>query len=104
MRQLFPYSHLEDQPDVGPGKDFTPTQKARVIEENRKRNGGIVKSDAPNDPYQALRQPQKSRKGATPSPDEWQIDHNIPKDKGGSNSYKNARVLSRYQNRQKSNQ
>lgn len=40
-------------------------------------------------------------KGVTPSPDEWQIDHIIPKKAGGTNSYSNAQVLSRFENRLK---
>jgi 5-methylcytosine-specific restriction endonuclease McrA len=48
-----------------------------------------------------LSKPQKSQKGITPSPDEWQIDHIESRDSGGSNSYSNAQVLSRKENREK---
>ena len=65
-----------------------------------KQNGGVVKSDQTG---QILTKPQKSKKGVTPDPNEWQIDHVISRDKGGTNSYSNTQVLSRKENREKSN-
>lgn len=50
-----------------------------------------------------LVKPSKSKKGVTPPENEWQIDHIDPKDNGGSNSYSNAQVLSRKENRAKWN-
>jgi len=94
---------LEDPPDVGPGKDFTAAQKKRIIEENKKMNNGQVKSDDQNDVAGSdLVKPSKSKKGVTPPENEWQIDHIDAKANGGSNSYSNAQVLSRKQNRMKS--
>lgn len=63
-----------------------------------KNNGGVVKSDLSG---VELVQPQKSTKGVTPSPYEWQIDHIKAKNNGGTNSYSNAQVLSRQENRLK---
>ena len=94
-----PYAHILDGKKVGPGKNFTASQKQKIIEANRKNNEGVVRSDTSGT---VLTQPQKSMKGVTPSPNEWQIDHIQPKSKGGSNSFANAQVLSREENRLKS--
>lgn len=102
-RTTNPYAYLEDGPNVGEGKNFTAAQKQKMLEENMKRNGGVVKSDNPNDYFETLTKPQKSQKGVTPSPDEWQFDHIIPKDKGGTNSYSNCQIVSRKFNREKWN-
>ena len=93
-----PYANLTDPPNVGPGKDFSAAQKAQIIRQNRRMNGGVVRSDMSG---VELTRPQKSMKGVTPSPLEWQIDHIIPKSAGGTNSYANAQVLSRLENRVK---
>ena len=93
-----PYSQLQDSKSVGTGKNFTKTQKENIISENMKKNGGVVKSDASG---QVLTKPQKSKSGVKPNQNEWQIDHITSKKKGGSNSYSNAQVLSRKENRDK---
>ncbi|HGM2352078.1 TPA: polymorphic toxin-type HINT domain-containing protein [Neisseria gonorrhoeae] len=95
-----PYGNLSDNKSVGEGKKFTPAQKKAIIQENMNRNGGVVKSDQSGE---VLVRPKKSQKGITPPSNEWQIDHVQAKSKGGSNSYKNAQVLSRRENTKKSN-
>ena len=71
-----------------------------MIQENMKNNGGVVKSDLSGE---VLVKPSKSQRGVTPPQNEWQIEHIDPRDKGGSNSYSNAQVLSRKENRDKWN-
>ena len=69
-------------------------------------NGGQLKSDLSG---LVLISPGKSLPGVTPPANEAQIDHIIPKNpsssnvNSGSNSYSNAQVLSRQENRLKSN-
>ncbi|WP_110955881.1 hypothetical protein [Anaerosinus massiliensis] len=96
-----PYSHIPDSPSVGPGKKFTKAQKEKIIQDNMKKNGGVVRSDQSG---AELVRPQKSQKGVKPDSNEWQIDHIDARSKGGSNSNSNsnAQVLSREENRAKS--
>lgn len=101
-----PYSHLEDPASVKPGGNFTPAQKRAIYEENMRRNNGVLRAD---DTGEALVMPQKSQRGVTPPRNEAQIDHIDAKNPAnpnaarGTNSYGNARVISRETNRQKSN-
>jgi hypothetical protein len=101
-----PYAKLADHPSVGSGKKFTGTQKANIYQENMTRNEGVLRSDLNGE---ELVMPSKSVKGVTPPTNEAQIDHIIPRKPAdpnvtpGSNSYGNAQVLSRKQNRLKSN-
>lgn len=101
-----PYSNLKDSPTVGPGKNFTRAQKTNIYQQNMNSNGGVLRSDLDG---QELVMPKKSQSGVTPPLNEAQIDHIVPGNLAdsalgqGTNSYGNAQILSREQNRQKSN-
>jgi len=101
-----PYSNLIDPPSMGPGKRYTKVQRANIYQQNMRINGGVLRSDVTG---RELVMPSKSRSGVTPPENEAQIDHMnplVPSDPSGtpgSNSYKNALVLSRVHNRAKSN-
>lgn len=94
------YSHLKNHKSVGPGKNFTTAQKKKILAENKRRNGGVIRSDLSG---KICSVSKKSRKGVTPCKNEAQIDHVKPRSKNGTNSYKNAQVLTREENRRKSN-
>ncbi|MBA6316259.1 PAAR-like protein [Cellulophaga baltica] len=82
------------------GMDFTKAQKDAIYEANMKHNDGYIRSDLDGTVLEA---PKKSESGITPSPTEAQVDHKIAKSKGGNNDpSENAQILSREQNRAKS--
>ncbi len=104
-----PYSHLDgtDRILIEPGRDFTPGQKLKIYAANMRRNGGVIKSDDPTDPYQVLKMPERSVSrgmGGTGQPrDMASVDHIVPKDKDGTNDYSNAQVISIAHNNAKRN-
>lgn len=85
---------------IGRGMPFTAAQKRIIYDMNRRRNGGVLRSDLSGI---LLVAPARSQRGVTPPPNEAQIDHIYPRSRGGTNSYSNAMVLSRAENRAKSN-
>lgn len=95
-----PYSHFEDPASVGSGKNFTRTQRQKILNANAQGNEGVVRSDKSG---RILSKGQQSKKGVVPPANEAHIDHITAKSKGGSNSYKNAQVLARDENIKKSN-
>ena len=90
------YSNLVDPPSVNSGKKFTASQKEKIRTANRMQNNGYLRSDEDGT---FLTTPQKG--GSDPL--QAEIDHITARSKGGSNSYKNARVLSKQQNMKKGN-
>lgn len=78
-------------------REFSANQKLKILEANRKRNLGTIKSDVADDTYTGL-------SGSTPADDSPEIDHILPKSRGGTNEYKNAQVTSRkYNNAKRAN-
>lgn len=75
-------------------REFSANQKLKILGANQKRNFGTVKSDVADDEYSEL-------SGVTPADDSPEIDHVLPKSKGGTNEYKNAQVTSRKYNNSK---
>ena len=87
-----PYAYMDEDPSFDclkmTFKEFSGPQVQAILNENRRRNGGALVSDAPDDPIRNLG-------GQHPASDSPEIDHIIPKVAGGSNAYANAQVTSR---------
>jgi RHS repeat-associated protein len=90
------YSHLKEPRVVAPGLDATRAQRARMLEYNKKMNGGVIKSDESG---AVLNKPVKNTtKGQKADMNQAEIDHKVEKVKGGTNSNKNLRVISKQEN------
>ena len=84
-----------------PGAKYDKTRKSEILNENRTRNNGQLRSDKTG---KILEQPKKSMKGVKPPKNEAQIDHIVARANGGTNSFSNAQVIERAANSAKSNQ
>jgi 5-methylcytosine-specific restriction endonuclease McrA len=94
------YSKLKSPNKITTGGKFTQAQKQRILEANRKANGGVLKSDLSGQP---LVNPVQSKKGVPATMNQGEVDHIIPRSRGGNNSNGNAQVLSKKENIRKSN-
>lgn len=81
------------------GADFTQKTKDGVWNVNRARNAGVNRSDQSGTVIDSTK---KSQAGVTPSPNEGQVDHKQSKANNGTNSATNAQLLTREENRKKS--
>lgn len=94
------YADAHVPKNAGPNKSFTKKTKEDILKMNKENGNGILRSDLNN---QNLIISTKNMKGKTPAPNSAQIDHIIPKSKGGTNHPSNAQVISRQENIKKSN-
>lgn len=82
------------------GKNFTKQGKQQVIDENRANNGGTTTCESCGVETTPA---QKSQRGVSPPRNETQVDHIVPKSRGGQGRPENGQVLCRGCNRTKSN-
>ena len=94
------YDDLIDHRSVGGGKRYTQSQKRKIRKRNMEHNGGVLRSDLDGT---IMSKPKRSRRGRRTDMNQAEVDHIRPRSKGGSNSYKNAQLLTKKQNLRKSN-
>jgi len=94
-----PYAGLRDPVNVGI-KPFTPRQHREALAANRAAHGGVLQSDKSG---RVLVKPQQSRRGVTPPSNEAHLDHVLPMDASGTNSFRNLQILARDENIAKRN-
>jgi RHS repeat-associated protein len=95
------YSGLNEPRRVGPGLETTPSQRQRILEYNKKMNGGVLRSDEDGS---IINMPTNVPKGGKADMKQAEVDHIDERVTGGSNSNRNLRVVSKEQNLKKESQ
>jgi hypothetical protein len=92
------YINVPDPKNAGPGKKFTRPQRKQILEANKEKNDGELRSDKSG---QRLNPPTRTSAGQRRDPNEAQVDHIRARSRGGTNRSRNAQVLSGRENRKK---
>jgi RHS repeat-associated protein len=92
------YSSLKAPRIVGPGLETTTAQRLRILEYNKKMNGGVLRSDLDGS---IIDMPTNVPKGGKANMNQAEVDHVFERAYGGSNANSNLRVISKEQNLQK---
>jgi RHS repeat-associated protein len=92
------YENLKEPRKVGPFLETTKAQRNRILEYNKKMNGGVLMSDEDGT---VADMPTTVAKGAKANMNQAEIDHVDERVNGGSNSNKNLRVITKSQNLKK---
>ena len=100
LRSEGKYSDLKEPKNVGDGKKTTPSQRQRIMEENKNQNGGSMKSDGDG---RTLNPPKQNKKAEKVDMNQAEVDHVKARSKGGSNSNSNQRLISKEENLRKGN-
>ena len=95
VRSIGKYIDVPNPKNVKEGGYFTKRQKRQILEQNKRLNGGVIKSDKSG---KILDPPTRSVKGQKANMNQAEIDHIEPRSKGGDNSSPNAQVLSKEEN------
>ena len=94
------YRDIPNPRNAGPGKITTAKQRRLLLERNREVNGGVLRSDGDG---RILNMPRKNLKGEKADMNQAEVDHIMPKSKGGANTNDNLQILSKEENLRKSN-
>jgi hypothetical protein len=94
------YKTITNPRNTGKHKKFTSNQRKKILEMNKRANLGLLKDDVDG---RILSVPKQAKRGIPADMNQAEVDHIIPKSKGGSNKYVNAQVLSKEMNIKKLN-
>ena len=79
-------------------RHLRPGREQRWPNRNKSANGGVVKSDAPEENGKVLKPPCQSKSGSKHDPDEWQVDHISPLETGGSDQVSRDQCFIKWSN------